>query len=337
MTTMSRRAAMTGAAALAARASIARAAAAPIVIYHAIDFVGAASKAFTARTGIPVKLVEQDSTGLVLGRVAAEGDHPQYDMLWLEGSAIFERLANPKVLHAVADVRRKAAYSPLGRKLATSDYYLPTNVSTTSIAVNTSKVAANLLPKSWSDLTNPAFAGAVAAKDPNLSGPAYQWLAGIFQTDGEEQGKALLERALTNKALSGLPSGGAVNKALLTGDAKVACAQDSATFSKIAAGESLVAIYPSEGVVALPSCIAASAQSKNLDACTQFMQFVLSPEGQAAMKDGDDADYFFVPVIDGVIAKPGRKTDINFVFLDNAIAGAHETEWKKWYRDHFVP
>ena len=337
MPTLSRRTALTGAAALAASAGAARAAAAPIVIYHALDFPGAACKAFTAKTGIPVKLVEQDSTGLVLGRVAAEGDHPQYDMLWLEGSAIFERLANPRTLHAMPEVRTAAAYTPLGRKLATSDYYLPTNVSTTSIAANTQKVPADILPKSWSDLDNAAFRNAVAAKDPNLSGPAFQWLAGLFQTDGEAQGKALLEKVLTNKALSGLPSGGAVNKALLTGDAKVAIAQDSATFSKIAAGEKLVAIYPTEGVVALPSCIAASAQSRNLDSCRVFMQFVLSPEGQAAMQNGDDADFFFVPIIDGVAAKPGRKTDINFIFLDNEVAGAHEAEWKKWYRDHFVP
>ena len=36
-------------------------------------------------------------------------------------------------------------------------------------------------------------------------------------------------------------------------------------------------------------------------------------------------------------AKPGRKTDIPLVYLDGAAAGAKEAEWKKWYKDSFVP
>ena len=39
-----------------------------LVIYHALDFVGSAAKAFTAKTGIEVKLVEQGSTGEEIGR-----------------------------------------------------------------------------------------------------------------------------------------------------------------------------------------------------------------------------------------------------------------------------
>jgi iron(III) transport system substrate-binding protein len=340
MTMLSRRDALRGAAALAVASLAGRATAAPtqLVIYHAIDFVGSASKAFTAKTGIPVKLVEQDSTGLVLGKISAEGDHPQFDLAWIEGSAVAERLGQSNVLHAFPDITSKTEYTDVGRKLApASGLFFPTNVSTTGIAVNTAKIAAADVPTSWADLAKPAFAGAVAAKDPNLSGPAYQWLAGLFQTVGVEQGEALLARILTNKALSGLPSGGTVNKQLLTGDAKVGIAQDSATFSKIAAGEPLMSVYPTEGVVALPSSIVASARSKNLDAARQFIEFVLSREGQAAMLDGDGADFFFVPIIKGVTAKPGRKTDINFVYLDDGVASAHEVEWKKWYRENFVP
>jgi hypothetical protein len=43
------------------------------------------------------------------------------------------------------------------------------------------------------------------------------------------------------------------------------------------------------------------------------------------MLDGDDADFFFVPIVKGVTAKPGRQTDINFDILDDRIAAAHET------------
>jgi iron(III) transport system substrate-binding protein len=309
-----------------------------LVIYHALDFAESAAKAFTAKTGIAVKLVELGTTGEVLGKISAEGDNTQFDLVWLEGSAIFDRLGQQGYLKPLPEAAARIDYTQTGKKLLpASALYFPTNVSTTAIAVNTKKVPADKMPKSWADLADPSFRDSVGAKDPNLSGPAFQWLAGFFQTVGEEKGKALLKSVLTNKALSGLPSGGALNKALITGNAKVGVAQDSATFSKAAAGEPLIEIYPAEGVIALPSCIALNARSKNLDAATKFIEFITGTDGQKAMQDGDDADFFFVPIINGVSAKPGRKTDINFVFLDDKVAAAHEIEWKKWFRDTFVP
>jgi len=309
-----------------------------IVVYHALDFVESAAKAFTAKTGIQVQLVEQGSTGEVLGKISAEGDNPKFDLVWIEGSAVMDRMGAAGILQALPELAKDAEYTEVGYKLEPkSRFYYPTNVSVTAIAVNTKKVPADKMPKSWADLAAPEFAGAVAAKDPNMSGPAFQWLAGLFQTDGVEQGKALLQKILSNKALAGLPSGGTLNKALLTGNAKVGIAQDSASFSKIAAGEPLAVVYPKEGVIALPSSIGVSAKTKNLDAAEKFVAFVLNKEGQAAMLNGDDADFFFVPIIKDVAAKPGRQTEINFVYLDDKVAGEHEVEWKKWYRDNFVP
>ena len=151
--------------------------------------------------------------------------------------------------------------------------------------------------RAWADLVT--FAGAVAAKDPNLSGPAYQWLAGFFQTNGVDAGKALLTKMLTNKSLSGLSSGGKVNSAILTGDASVGINQDSAIFAKIAAGEPVIAVYADRWRVALPESLGISAKTQHLDAATKFVEFVTSAEGQAAMQNGDDTDFFFIPIIDG--------------------------------------
>ncbi len=335
---LQRRTLLTAMAASLATPHIARAATGSLTIYDSLDFATPAAKAFQAKTGITVNVVEQGGTGGVLGKIAAEGTNPQFDIVWLEGSAVMERMAADGVLQKLPGIADKAPLTALGRKLVPANgAFTPTNVSTSMIAVNTKKIAAADLPKSWADLANPAFANAVACKDPNLSGPAYQWLAGLFQTVGVDKGKAMLLQILTNKALSGLPSGGLVNKALLTGNARAAMTQDSATFGKIAAGEPLAAIYPTEGVVALPSCIGVSSKTANLSLVRDFVAFVLSPAGQAAMLSGDDGDCFFVPIVEGIAAKPGRKTDIDFILLDNAMAAAHETEWKAWYREKFVP
>ncbi|MGV8988770.1 MAG: ABC transporter substrate-binding protein [Cypionkella sp.] len=313
------------------------AAAADLVLYDALDFAGHVTEAFTKATGLTVDLVEPGSTGETLGKISAEGNNPQFDILWVDGSAVFERLLQDGAVQAIpADVAAAVQYNALGKSLVPTDLaFIPTGASTTAIEVNTQKVTEADYPKSWADLAK--FAGSVAAKDPNLSGPAYQWLAGYFQTNGVDAGKALLAQVLTNKSLSGLGSGGKINKAVLTGDAKVGINQDSSIIAKMVAGEPVVAVYPAEGSVALPEGLGIGAKTQHMDAVKQFIAFVTSPEGQAAAMDGDDTDFFFIPVIDGVSAKTGRKTDITFVTLDDKAAASHESEWKQWYKDTFVP
>ncbi|MDL2400368.1 ABC transporter substrate-binding protein [Rhizobium mayense] len=310
---------------------------ADLVLYDALDFSGKVAKAFEAKTGLKVDVVEPGSTGEVLGKIAAEGNNPQFDIVWLDGSAVMERMAADHVLQPIpGDIYDKAAFTDFGKSLIPANHaFLPTGASTTALEVNTKKVAADKTPKSWADLAQ--FAGKVAAKDPNLSGPAYQWLAGFFQTNGTDAGKDLLGKVLTTKSLSGLSSGGKVNTAVLTGNASVGINQDSAIFAKIASGEPVIAVYPAEGSIALPQGLGISAKTTHMDAARKFIDFVTSAEGQAVMQDGDDTDFFFMPIIAGVKAKPGRQTEVAFVHLDDKVASAHETEWKQWYKDHFVP
>ncbi|MDX8527266.1 extracellular solute-binding protein [Mesorhizobium sp. MSK_1335] len=321
---------------LTALSIAAPACAADLVLYDALDFAAPVAKAFQAKTGLTVDVVEPGSTGETLGKIAAEGGNPQFDIVWIDGSAVMERMAADHVLQPVpAAAFDKIAWTDLGKSLIPQSHaFLPTGTSTTAIEVNTKKVKADKMPKSWADLQG--FAGSVAAKDPNLSGPAYQWLAGFFQTNGVDAGKELLARTLTNKSLSGLSSGGKVNKAVLTGDASVGINQDSAIFSKIAAGEPVVAVYPSEGSVSLPQGLGISAKTQHMDAARKFIEFVTSADGQAAMQNGDDTDFFYIPIVKGVNPKPGRQTNIAYTHLDDTVASTHETEWKQWYKDKFV-
>jgi iron(III) transport system substrate-binding protein len=313
-----------------------RALAADLVIYDALDFTGHVATAFEAKTGLKVDVVEPGSTGETLGKILAEGANPQFDIVWLDGSAVMERMLQDAVLQPVPDTAfSEAKYTALGKALIPASHaFLPTGASTTAIEINTKKVPADQMPKSWGDLTN--FAGFVAAKDPNFSGPAYQWLAGFFQTNGVDEGKALLNTILTDKSISGLSSGGKINKAVLTGDAKLGINQDSSIFAQIASGEPVVAVYPSEGSIALPEALGIAANTKHMDAVKKFAAYVTSAEGQAAMQDGDDSDFYFIPLIDGIQPKPGRQTDIKFVVLDDKVAAAHETEWKQWYKESFA-
>lgn len=307
-----------------------------LVVYSALDTVDAASKAFTAKTGIAVDLVRL-STGELLGKVAAEGSNPQFDVLWVEGSAVMSRLAGQGILKPEPGLADKADYTDLGRRLVpSSQAYFPVTVSTTAIAVNTRKTGDAALPKSWSDLEN--FAGKVAAKDPNLSGPAFQWLAGYFADKGVDAGKAELAKILTNRAISGIPSGGAVNKALITGDAALAIQQDTSIYALIDQKEPVSVVYPSEGVVAIPSSAGIASNSKHEDQAKAFVQFLLTKDAETAMLTAEGGDGFFAPVINGVKGKGARLDNTaSWQILDDKTASDNETEWKQWFRDQFVP
>jgi len=307
-----------------------------LVVYSALDTVVAATKAFTAKTGIEVDLVRL-STGELLGKVAAEGNNPKFDVLWVEGSAVMNRLAQDGILKPEPGLADKVDYTDLGRRLVPQGQaYFPVTVSTTAIAVNTKKIGNAEPPKTWTDLGK--FPGKVAAKDPNLSGPAFQWLAAYFAGKGVDAGKVELQKILTNKAISGIPSGGAVNKALITGDAALAIQQDTSIYALIDQKEPVSVVYPSEGVVAIPSSAGIAKVSTHEDMAKAFIQFLLSKEGDAAMLQTDGGDGFFAPVINGVKAKGARADNTaSWQILDDKVAAANETEWKQWFRDQFVP
>lgn len=307
-----------------------------LVVYSALDTVTTATKAFTAKTGIEVDLVRL-STGELLGKVAAEGNNPKFDVLWVEGSAVMNRLAQDGILKPEPGLADKVDYTALGRRLVPqSQAYFPVTVSTTAIAVNTKKIGNATPPKSWTDLAN--FAGKVAAKDPNLSGPAFQWLAAYFASKGVDAGKAELQKILTNKAISGIPSGGAVNKSLITGDSSLAIQQDTSIYALIDQKEPVTVVYPSEGVVAIPSSAGIATVSTHEDMAKSFIQFLLTKEGETAMLQAEGGDGYFAPVINGVKAKGARVDNTaTWQILDDKLASDNETEWKQWFRDQFVP
>ena len=63
----------------------------PLVVYSAQGYNSVTTKAFQAATGIPVKL-DDDSTGPLLTKVAAERNNPQWGLLWVDGATAFAAL-----------------------------------------------------------------------------------------------------------------------------------------------------------------------------------------------------------------------------------------------------
>src|SRR5260221_12683536 len=110
--------------------------AADLVLYDALDFAGSVAKAFTAKTGLTVDVVEPGSTGETLGKIAAEGTNPQFDIVWLDGSAVVERKAHDKVLQPIPDdVYGGIAFTDLGKSPVPQRHsFLPPGATTTPTA-----------------------------------------------------------------------------------------------------------------------------------------------------------------------------------------------------------
>jgi iron(III) transport system substrate-binding protein len=112
----------------------------PLVVYSAQGYDSVMTKAFQKATGIPVKL-DDDSTGPLLAKVAAESNNPQWGLLWVDGDTAFASLDKQGQL---LDYAPPVTLTSVGQSLVPTDRsYVP--VSTTVMAAviyNAAKVSA---------------------------------------------------------------------------------------------------------------------------------------------------------------------------------------------------
>ena len=97
-----------------------------LVVYSSQGYDSALTKAFTKATGIPVSL-DDDSTGPLLAKVAAERNNPQWGLLWVDGDTAFAELDKQGQL---LDYNPGVTLTAAGQTLVPTDHsYIP--VSTT--------------------------------------------------------------------------------------------------------------------------------------------------------------------------------------------------------------
>jgi iron(III) transport system substrate-binding protein len=282
-----------------------------LVVYSAQGYDDPVTKAFTAATGIPVKLVD-DSTGPLLTKVAAEKNNPQWGLLWVDGDTAFAALDKQGQLLPYTPA---TTLNAAGVALTPSDHsYVP--VSTTVMAAlvyNSAKTST--VPTSYQDLLSSTYAGQVGMNDPAQSGPTYPFIAGLMnqlggQTDGVAAGEDYLKKLKTN-GLHVFPTNGDTLHALETGQITYALIQSSAAAGEIAKIPATATFAPKVAYLPkatlLPGVIGIDkgAPPAVQDEAKKFVDFVLSPAGQAAMQAGDPhGDSLYWPVVPGVTALP---------------------------------
>ncbi|MFG6665807.1 ABC transporter substrate-binding protein [Halomonas sp. HNIBRBA4712] len=226
-----------------------------------------------AHPEIEVEWVRDGTTRLMTrlrSELAAGVSNP--DVLLIADSMTMESLKNDGHLQAYQSPEREAfdgeLYDPQG-------YYYGTKLITTGIVYNT---GAEHRPSSWRDLLEPDYQRLVAMPSPLYSGAALIHMAAI--TDNPELGDAYYAGLRDNRVEAQSGNGGVFN-AVAAGTKAYGIVVDFLPIREAAKGSPVVFVFPDEGVSAVTEPVAIMEGAENVDAAQAFVDFVLSPEGQA--------------------------------------------------------
>ncbi|MCA1723534.1 MAG: extracellular solute-binding protein, partial [Thermomicrobia bacterium] len=181
------------------------------------------------------------------------------------------------------------------------------------IAINTT---ANLLkPVMWTDLLKPEYKGKVVSPSPQYSGAAALNYTVFLNTAayGAEFVKGLQKNGMTVVQANG----DALNK-IISGESPVGIVTDNGVRAAKAKGSPIEMIYPTDGAIPVTEPIAVVAGTKNLDAAKAFVDFVLSPDGQALIVTQN-----YIPLLPGVARPAGVPASLK-EFPVNAAAAAKQ-------------
>ncbi len=268
----------------------------PLVVYAAEGYDQAETTAFQQATGIPTEL-QDHSTGTLLAKIQAEGEHPQWGVFWSDGAESYAALDRQGML--VRGFEPKGTLNALGRAVVPKDKsYVPTGLTIAGAIVYDTRFVTSP-PTSWKQLLEPRWRGAVGMNNPAISGPTYPFVAGMMkQLGGVKQGEAYFE-ALKANGLHVFTTNKVTLNALETGQIKLAIVQNSAGIGFEYHVPTVRVAYPSK-VTLLPGVIGIDAKVSPIERAEaeRFAQFVYSKKGQQVMLSGDPhGDSLFFPIV----------------------------------------
>jgi iron(III) transport system substrate-binding protein len=318
-------------------ASAAAASKVTLVVYSAQGYDSAMTKAFTAATGIPVKL-DDNSTGPLLTQIEASKNNPNWGLLWVDGATAFAGLDTQGLL--LKGFEPNVQWNALGTQSVPSDKsYVPTGVTLmAALAYNKQKVKSP--PASWQALLSSQWKGQVGMNDPSQSGPTFPFIAGMMNYLG---GVGAGESYFTKLKANGLiihPTNGPTLQALTSGQINLALVQSSAAIGAQLGDKNLGIAYLNP-VTLLPSAIGIDAKAPAAEQAEaeKFIEFVLSPAGQKVMQSGDPTgDSLYYPVIQGVSPLPALPslTSTSTQSINPYTWGPQEATINTWFDNNIV-
>lgn len=267
----------------------------------------------------------------------AEREHPQWGVVWFDGAEAMRALADQGLL---LKWKPRADWNTMGRELQPPDgAYVAVSATFAGILVVNTQIV-HQPPRTWHDLLKPEYRGLIGMNNPAISGPTYPLVAGLMQyLGGEKQGKAFFEQLKAN-GLHVYATNGVTLRALYNGAIGIAIVQSSAGVGAMLKKEPVELIYLNP-VSLLPGVIGidAHASPQVIEEAKRFVDFVLSPEGQKVMLEGDPGgDSNFYPLLRGIRPNPAVTPlrEIHYQVVNPEVWGPREGEINAWFTDHIA-
>ncbi|HEX7252072.1 MAG TPA: extracellular solute-binding protein [Thermoanaerobaculia bacterium] len=234
-------------------------------------------------------------SSVALAAIEKEKESPVADCAYYSGAIGF--VAAQKGLHE--------AYKPKGWEKIPADLKDPNGLwwtvhtATIAFVVNTQALGGAPVPRSWADLTKPAYKGRVAYDDPTWGGTSYTLVYGVNSLLGgdDKNFKPGLDyfKSLDANVLS-YPRESIYN-AVLRGEIPIWINADGNGYKmKNVDGGPIAVVIPSEGSFSMPLVMGMVKGAPHAAQARKYLDWLLTPEAQAEFAKG-----FFRPVIEGVI------------------------------------
>ncbi|HEX6449134.1 MAG TPA: extracellular solute-binding protein [Trebonia sp.] len=309
----------------------------PLVLYAAEGYDTTVAKAFQQATGIPTSVYDAH-TGIVVSKIEQEKNNPQWGATWFDGDMAMSTLDQMGLL--LKGYHPAEAWTATGKQFLPADgSYVPTGYSIAATILYNSKAMPNP-PTSWSQLLSPAYSHKLGLLNPAIDGPAYPWMAGWAAQMG---GVSQMESYVTNLVKGGAKIYNAPAdelNAIKQGTIDVAVAQSGYGVGVGETDPAMKMTYP-QYVTPVPSVIGIAAQAPAAvqAEAKKFVQFVLSPAGQAAMQAGDPhGDSLYWPIIQGgkPLAALPSPTSVPAKPLNPVTWGAQESTVAQWFTSNIA-
>jgi len=307
----------------------------PLVIYNGKNYLPGTAEAFSKKTGIPTEEVS-DSTGVLLAKIEAEKNHPQWGVFWSDGAAAYAALDAQHMLVRGFEPDTGTLTS-VGRKLVPTDRsYIPTAITVAGAIVYNPSVVPDP-PTSFTQLIEPQWKGAVGMNNPAISGPTYTAVAGIMnQVGGVAKGEAFFSKLAAN-GVQVFTTNKVTLNALLHGQVKLAIVQNNAGIELAEKYPQLKVDYPKDATV-LPSVIGIDAKVSKTEIAEaeRFADFVYSSAGQKVMQQVNP--YGGWPIMEGVQPAPllPPLSTLPLQFIGTRTWGDREATINQWFTAHVV-
>lgn len=242
---------------------------------------------FTEDTGIKVEYLSM-SSGEVLSKVKAEGGAPMADLWFGGGIDAFMQAKEDGLLEQV-EFDGAADLAPEYKDA--DNYWFSKGLTVVGFIVNNDILAEkNLeLPKTWDDLTNPAYKSEILMSNPAISGTNYAVVNAILQTKGEEAGWKYFEDLNGNIDYYS-KRGKDPSEKTAAGEIAIGITYLDKAMEKLQEEQNVTLVYPEDGIPYVPEGVAVFKGGTNADGAKEFIKWFYQDENLREIIPLDNKD-----------------------------------------------